>query len=356
MTYRVRQAAAATGAVECAGAGSSFDLQELYAAMKHPPTEQQAEPHPALKPTLRPYQLRAARWMQRRESEAGARPPQLHPLLLAVPCACGTTLYYSEWTGAIAKEPTYSSDGVPGGVLCDEMGLGKTVELLHLVLSRPRNEWEAGAGAGAGACDNSSVPQPARETVVDGPADEKQMRCSSSAVDNTRDDGMAPVAIKADDESCGGEARVVTPAAAEECCSGGGGEWLEVGGVVEVWCETEGDWFDARIKDVRVNDSRYTALPSVVTWFQQQRSSGVVKRELGASPGAGAGNRRLVEVAAGGGMAASSRDLSNHSSNRLLQVLPRLVGPIWSYRLISVCSFALPNFPAVCCVSPGSNS
>jgi hypothetical protein len=45
---------------------SQFDLQELYARMKHPLTEQSAQPHAALKPKLRPYQLRAAYWCCRR--------------------------------------------------------------------------------------------------------------------------------------------------------------------------------------------------------------------------------------------------------------------------------------------------
>jgi hypothetical protein len=45
-------------------AGAKFDLQELYAAMKHPLTEPPAEPHAALKHRLMPYQLRAAKWMQ----------------------------------------------------------------------------------------------------------------------------------------------------------------------------------------------------------------------------------------------------------------------------------------------------
>ena len=56
------QTAEAAGALDDAGA--KFDLPELYAAMKHAITEPPAEPHPALKPTLRPYQLRAAKWMQ----------------------------------------------------------------------------------------------------------------------------------------------------------------------------------------------------------------------------------------------------------------------------------------------------
>ena len=117
----------------------SFDLQELYSAMKHPLTDEPAEPHEALLPTLRPYQLRAVRWMQSREDDAGCRAPARHPLLRELPCSCGKLLYYCEWTGHVATEPTSFSDTVRGGVLCDEMGLGKTVELLHLVLSRPHS-------------------------------------------------------------------------------------------------------------------------------------------------------------------------------------------------------------------------
>lgn len=304
----IRQAAAWTGSID--GAGTCFDLQELYAAMKHPSTEAQAESHPALKPRLRPYQLRAAKWMQQREDDAGTRSPQLHPLLQHMTCACGTTLYYSEWTGLIATEPTHYSDEVRGGVLCDEMGLGKTVELLHLVLSRPQ-ERSGPATAGDMLLPSEETPAEDEHALCDGGASleggdagggrkrpgppactppNKQMRlCPDLEENNTFGSARVPVVVE--DDGVDDEGRA--PGEGRMAAQAGGGSsdepeaWPQLGAVVEAWSREEGDWFEARVKAIRhlPAPARYSALPSVATWFRPASSCGRVKREAETSLG-----------------------------------------------------------------------
>ncbi|KAL0019181.1 hypothetical protein WJX77_000293 [Trebouxia sp. C0004] len=116
-----------------------FDVAELYAAVKPEGSEPElAGDNPKLRPTLRPYQKRAAAWMVSREKasqeQAGSR---LHPLWREVTALNGRTFYFNPFTGRVSQEHFEAPPSVQGGILSDEMGLGKTVELLACVLANP---------------------------------------------------------------------------------------------------------------------------------------------------------------------------------------------------------------------------
>ncbi|KAK9810177.1 hypothetical protein WJX72_006177 [[Myrmecia] bisecta] len=122
------------------GEGVGFDAAELYAAVKPTGREAQLVGQPAaLKPTLRPYQRRAAAWMVAREKglQGQPEPNALHPLWREVPTLDGRCIYLNPFTGCVSQERYPSPPAVRGGILADEMGLGKTVELLACLLAHP---------------------------------------------------------------------------------------------------------------------------------------------------------------------------------------------------------------------------
>ncbi|KAL0055911.1 hypothetical protein WJX82_005648 [Trebouxia sp. C0006] len=94
--------------------------------------------NPKLRPTLRPYQKRAAAWMVSRENASQEQASSsLHPLWREVTALNGRTFYFNPFTGRVSQEQFEAPPSVQGGILSDEMGLGKTVELLACVLANP---------------------------------------------------------------------------------------------------------------------------------------------------------------------------------------------------------------------------
>ena len=101
---------------------------------------------PELRPTLRPYQLRAVRWMVQRElgEDADGGDGADEPLACTRPewrRLGDASLWVSLQTGVLTREDpcAAASDAkLCGGCLCDEMGLGKTVEMLALLMAHPR--------------------------------------------------------------------------------------------------------------------------------------------------------------------------------------------------------------------------
>ncbi|KAL0055912.1 hypothetical protein WJX82_005648 [Trebouxia sp. C0006] len=105
--------------------------------------------NPKLRPTLRPYQKRAAAWMVSRENASQVQScvvhtrsweqasSSLHPLWREVTALNGRTFYFNPFTGRVSQEQFEAPPSVQGGILSDEMGLGKTVELLACVLANP---------------------------------------------------------------------------------------------------------------------------------------------------------------------------------------------------------------------------
>jgi SNF2 family DNA or RNA helicase len=107
---------------------------------------------PGLVSTLMPYQSRAVRWMNAVESKEysflipkdegcyGFRP-------IVTPRGNGQPMQnlfvHTFSRHMITTDPSAVVDEYPvGGILADEMGLGKTVEIIALILSRPRPEEE----------------------------------------------------------------------------------------------------------------------------------------------------------------------------------------------------------------------
>ncbi|NXL94438.1 SHPRH ligase, partial [Alectura lathami] len=100
--------------------------------------------HPALIPTLRPYQSQAVSWMLHRENFTGTKSNgkymenALHFLWEEIITLDGLRIYYNPFTGCIIREYPSAGPQRPGGILADEMGLGKTVEVLALILIHTR--------------------------------------------------------------------------------------------------------------------------------------------------------------------------------------------------------------------------
>lgn len=106
--------------------------------------------HPALQPTLRPYQRDVVRWMLRREQSQAAS-STANFLYTPLVDRNGKLLHYNKYAGFFVEEQLDFAVAVrPGGILADEMGLGKTVELLACVLLHPM---PASDSTSAGASD-----------------------------------------------------------------------------------------------------------------------------------------------------------------------------------------------------------
>ncbi|KAL9701718.1 hypothetical protein quinque_005159 [Culex quinquefasciatus] len=104
--------------------------------------------HGSLRPTLRPYQVRAIRWMLDRETVPKVLPAQYARLgCLNVE---GEEFYMNLDSFEVLAEVPGENPVPPGGILADEMGMGKTVEMLGLMLlnrNRKRKfEEEVGPG------------------------------------------------------------------------------------------------------------------------------------------------------------------------------------------------------------------
>lgn len=96
--------------------------------------------HPALRPTLRPYQRDVVRWMLRREQIPASEVSASTANFLYMPLVDrnGKLLHYNKYAGFFVEEQTdFTAPARPGGILADEMGLGKTVELLACILLHP---------------------------------------------------------------------------------------------------------------------------------------------------------------------------------------------------------------------------
>lgn len=88
--------------------------------------------HKCLRPTLRPYQIQAIRWMLDRETVQKVLPAQYLKLRNCnIP---GVDFYMYLDTFEVADRMPRETIIPPGGILADEMGMGKTVEVLGLLL------------------------------------------------------------------------------------------------------------------------------------------------------------------------------------------------------------------------------
>ncbi|KAK9844148.1 hypothetical protein WJX81_006007 [Elliptochloris bilobata] len=120
-----------------AGEGG-FDAAEIYAAARPSASAPELQGDlPALQPTLRPYQRRAAAWMVARERGELGQPAEdvVHPLWRQLRDAAGRIAYLNPFTGRVAARRFEAPAPVRGGILADEMGLGKTVEVLACLLA-----------------------------------------------------------------------------------------------------------------------------------------------------------------------------------------------------------------------------
>lgn len=96
--------------------------------------------HPALRPTLRPYQREVVKWMLQREQLSAPDASSSTANFLYTPLVDrnGKLLHYNKYAGFFVEEQMdFTLASRPGGILADEMGLGKTVELLACVLLHP---------------------------------------------------------------------------------------------------------------------------------------------------------------------------------------------------------------------------
>lgn len=94
--------------------------------------------HEKLRPELRPYQMKAVKWMIERETKTDfVNIPFIELGSDRIP---GVTFYMDRFTTRIYDHKPDMREIPAGGLLCDEMGLGKTVEMLSLILHRKRLE------------------------------------------------------------------------------------------------------------------------------------------------------------------------------------------------------------------------
>ncbi|KAL6896865.1 hypothetical protein ACP4OV_007437 [Aristida adscensionis] len=121
---------------------SQFDLAAFYEAIKPSANAEQLEGELAdLLPQLRPYQLRAAKWMVQREKGNIPHKEYVHSAPYCVPVDFvhnNSRMFYNPFNGNVSLQPEPSPPYVFGGVLADEMGLGKTVELLACIFAHRR--------------------------------------------------------------------------------------------------------------------------------------------------------------------------------------------------------------------------
>ena len=123
------------------GVASAFDPKQLLALCSSKQTvalPANTPQHNALALDLRPYQLRAIRWMVDRENRTLAQRTVVsdaaNPMWQAATAADGKTKYFHQAYSASFTTQTPTLTDVPGGILADEMGLGKTVEIIGLIL------------------------------------------------------------------------------------------------------------------------------------------------------------------------------------------------------------------------------
>lgn len=88
--------------------------------------------HGCLRPTLRPYQTQAIRWMLDRETVRKTLPAQYLKLKCRNVEDVDFFMYLD--SGEVVDEMPREIPIPPGGILADEMGMGKTVEILGLML------------------------------------------------------------------------------------------------------------------------------------------------------------------------------------------------------------------------------
>uniref|UniRef100_A0A336MKX4 CSON001404 protein n=1 Tax=Culicoides sonorensis TaxID=179676 RepID=A0A336MKX4_CULSO len=94
--------------------------------------------HDKLRPILRPYQLKAVKWMIDRETiPSTVDIPLIELKSEKLP---HMIFYMDRFTSCIYDAHPGMRKIPAGGLLCDEMGLGKTVEMLSLILHRARLE------------------------------------------------------------------------------------------------------------------------------------------------------------------------------------------------------------------------
>lgn len=93
--------------------------------------------HSSLKPTLRPYQQNAVKWMLYRETQQTTM-EYINPLFTEITLETDLKIYYNKYTGFVTEEAPLVQEKSNGGILADEMGLGKTVEVLACVLLNPK--------------------------------------------------------------------------------------------------------------------------------------------------------------------------------------------------------------------------
>lgn len=129
---------------------SRNEMQSLYDRLKrahakavsNSDTEQNSDlnylQHDKLRPELRPYQLKAVKWMIERETKTDSvNIPFIELRSSRIP---HVTFYMDRFTMCIYDHKPRMRQIPAGGLLCDEMGLGKTVEMLCLILHRKRLE------------------------------------------------------------------------------------------------------------------------------------------------------------------------------------------------------------------------
>lgn len=83
-----------------------------------------------LKPSLRPYQIEAVRWMLNREAtnvvtESSKTQAEPHPFYIKVTNAFNQTIYLHKFFCIYSTTMPRKELSMPGGILADEMGLGK---------------------------------------------------------------------------------------------------------------------------------------------------------------------------------------------------------------------------------------
>jgi hypothetical protein len=126
-----------------------FDLFHLLEAGRPPLDSPQARTPSRMKCELMSYQKRCLAWMMAVESGllGASMGPQLHPAWRQWVFPGWEHLpfgvYQSRLNPTIVTTRHYVAPLPPqGGILADEMGLGKTLEILSLILSRPRKPEE----------------------------------------------------------------------------------------------------------------------------------------------------------------------------------------------------------------------
>ncbi|CAH0562699.1 unnamed protein product [Brassicogethes aeneus] len=90
--------------------------------------------HPSLRPTLRPYQVDAVRWMINKETKIPNATAEIHPLWKSVTLPSKNIIYYNSYIGLVDIEKPIIDRSCNGGILAEEMGLGKTVEVFACIL------------------------------------------------------------------------------------------------------------------------------------------------------------------------------------------------------------------------------